>query len=192
MPVLTTPIGVLLTLQLAAAPPAPPPPPTASPDPTPSSEGASSDLAAEAPVPDWVPEGGSSAHKTDVDPHEVNRKVRNAARTTIAGGGIALVGIAVGVSGLLMYMIPKQQLTKLTDDTGHYKPGDAKRQSAIATMQAAPYVGYAGVGLVAVGILTAVIAGARFKKLRENKRTSMAFGPMHMFKGGGLSAEVRF
>jgi hypothetical protein len=91
-----------------------------------------------------------------------------------------------------MYMIPKQQLAKLTDESGHYKPGDAKRQSAIATMQAAPYVGYAGVGLVAVGILTAAIAGARFKKLREQKRTSVAFGPMHLFKGGGLSAEVRF
>src|SRR5688572_26838140 len=123
MPVLTTPIGVLLTLQLAAAPPAPPPPPTASPDPTPSSEGASSDLAAEAPVPDWVPEGGSSANETEVDPHEMNRKVRRAARTTIAGGGIVLVGVAGGIAGLLMYSIPKKQLAKLTDDTGHYKPG---------------------------------------------------------------------
>lgn len=190
MPALTTSLGVLLSLQLAA-PPAPPPPP-AGPEPTPANLAASSDLAAEAPVPDWVPEGGSSAHKTEVDPHEVNRKVRNAGRTTIAGGAIALVGIAAGVSGLLMFMIPKKQLAKLTDESGHYEPGDAKRQSAIATMQVAPYVAYAGAGLAVVGILTAVIAGARFKKLRENKRTSMAFGPMNLFKGGGLSAEVRF
>ncbi len=175
MPVLTTPLGVLLSL-LLAAPSAPP----------------SSDLAAEAPVPDWVPEGGSAAHQAGKDPREVNRKVRNAARTTIAGGGIAIVGLAAGIAGITMFMVSKQQLEKAKDDNGNYVAGDPKRQRAITSMQVAPYVGYAGAGLVVVGVITALIAGRRFKKLREDKRTSVAVGPMPMWRGGGLSAEVRF
>ncbi len=190
MPVLTTPLGVLLSLQLAA-PPAPPPPP-ASPEPTPASEGSTSDLAAEAPMPDWQPEGGAKAHKSDEDPTEVNRKVRNAARTTIAGSAIAMVGVAAGVAGLVMFYVPKQQLGKMQDDHGNLPPGDPKRQTAIATLRAAPIVGYAGAGLFLAGVITAAVAGARFKKLREEKRTSVAVVPMPMWKGGGLAAEVRF
>ena len=119
MPVFTTPFGLLLALQLATAPPAPAPP---EPSPEGSGAGASSELAAEAPVPAWVPEGGSAAHKSGEDPTEVNRKVRNAARTTIAGGAIALFGVAAGIGGLVMYTIPKKQLGKLRDDNNGNLP----------------------------------------------------------------------
>lgn len=191
MSVLTTPMGVLLSLQLAA-PPAPPPPPAAGSEPAPASQGGSDDLAAEAPMPDWQPEGGEKAHATEKDPREVNRKLRNAARTTIAGGAIALVGVAAGVTGLVLYIVPKQQIEKTRDDSGNLPPGDAKRQTNIAAMRAAPIVGYVGAGVFLAGVITAAVAGARFKKLREERRTSVAVVPMPMWKGGGLAAEVRF
>jgi len=192
MPVLTTPVGLLLSLQLAAAPPAPPPP-APGPTPAPAGEGAVSDLAAEAPMPAWEPEGGSSAHKSTEDITVVNKKIRNAARGTIAGGAVAIFGIAAGAAGMVMFYVPRKQLGDLRDkNDGMLPPDDPKRQRAITTMRVAPIVAYTGLGIFVTGVVTALIAGRRFKKLREEKRTSVAFSPVPMYRGAGFNAEVRF
>lgn len=187
----TTPLGVLLSLQLAA-PPAPPP----APDPAPASTdapAADADLAAEAPVSAWVPEGGAQAHRSDADPGKANKRLRNTARTSIAGGAIALLGVGMGAAGLAMYMVPRKQLAKLrTQNDGVLPPDDAKRQRAITLSRVGPALGYAGMGVMVTGILIATIAGARFKKLRADKRTTVAFHPMQLRRGGGIGMEVRF
>jgi hypothetical protein len=192
MPVLTIPVGLLLSLQLAVAPPAPPPPaPGTTPDA--SAPAAGSDLAAEAPVPAWVPEGGSAAHKSTEDITVTNKKMRNAARTTIAGGAIAILGVAAGAAGMVMFYVPRKQLGDLRDkNDGMLPPDDPKRQRAITTMRVAPYVAYTGVGIFVTGVVTALIAGRRFKKLREDKRTSVAFAPSPMYRGAAFNLEVRF
>jgi hypothetical protein len=59
-------------------------------------------------------------------------------------------------------------------------------------MRVAPYVAFSGIGIFVVGTVTAAIAGRRFKKLREDRRTTVAFSPMPVWRGTGLSAEVRF
>ena len=59
-------------------------------------------------------------------------------------------------------------------------------------LRVAPIIAYTGIGIFVAGTLTAVIAGRRFKRLREDKRTSVAFVPMPMYRGGGFQAEVRF
>jgi hypothetical protein len=192
MPVLTIPVGLLLSLQLAVAPPAPPPP-APGPSPDGSAPAGSSDLAAEAPVPAWVPEGGSAAHKSTEDITVTNKKIRTASRTTIAGGAIALFGVAAGISGMVMFYVPRKQLGDLRDkNDGMLPPDDPKRQRAILAMRLAPYIAYTGVGIFVAGALTAAIAGRRFKKLREDKRTSVAFAPAPMYRGAALNLEVRF
>jgi hypothetical protein len=192
MPALTPSFGLLLSLQLAAAPPAPPPPPPVT-APEPAGAAPSNDLAAEAPMPAWTPEGGTSAHKADVDITVVNKKMRNAARTTIAGGAVALFGVAAGAAGLVMFYVPRKQLGDLkSKNDGVLPPDDPKRQRAIMTMRVAPIIAYTGVGIFVTGALMAVIAGRRFKKLREDKRTSVAFTPVPMYGGAGFHAEVRF
>jgi hypothetical protein len=196
MPV-TTPLGLLLSLQLAVAPPAPPPPPpTPSAPPaetTPSVEpAAASDLAAEAPVGEWTPEGGASAHKSTEDPHVVNKKIRRAAKTTIAGGSIAILGVAAALTGGIMYAVSSSQFKKLQDDDDGLMPGDPKRQRNLMMLRVSPPVIYAGAGLALVGVITAIVAGRRFKRLREDKRTTVAFTPVPMLRGGGMAAEVRF
>lgn len=174
MTVLTTPFGMLLSLQLAASP-APP------------------ELAAEAPVPPWVPEGGVAAHGSSDDARAQNHKIRNAARATIAGGSLAIFGVVTALTGLVLYTVPKKQLGKLqSDHDGNLPPNDPKRQQAITMMRVAPWVAFSGIGIFVVGTVTAAIAGRRFKKLREDRRTTFAFSPMPVWRGTGLSAEVRF
>jgi len=153
----------------------------------------STDLAAEAPVPTWTPEGEGAAHRSAEDPRKANKKLRNAARTTIAGGAITVLGLGMAIGGASTLMIPKKQLAKLEQENGGVlPPDDPKRQRAIVLSRVLPAITYAGAGLAVAGALMAVIAGRRFKRLREDKRTSVAFGPMPMYRGGGVSAEVRF
>jgi hypothetical protein len=191
MPATTTSIGVLLSLQLAASPPPPPPPPTPAPASAPAAGG--SDLAAEAPVPAWTPEGGSAAHKSTDDTKTVNKKIRNAARTTIAGGSLGILGLVAGISGTFVYAFPRKKLGELkSENGGTLPPDDPKRQRAITMVRVGPYIAYAGAGVFVLGTIMAVVAGRRFKKLREDKRTSVAFEPMPMRRGFGLGMGVRF
>jgi hypothetical protein len=140
-----------------------------------------------------MPEGGTSAHKSSEDISVVNKKMRNAARTTIAGGAVALFGAAAGISGMVMFYVPRKQLADLkSKNDGTLPPDDPKRQRAIMTMRVAPIIAYTGVGILVTGALMAVIAGRRFKRLREDKRTSLAFSPVPMYRGAGFNAEVRF
>ena len=186
-------VGPLVAAQLALAPPAPLPmgvlasePPSAVTDEA---------LAAQAPEPAWVDEGGAAAH-AGADPREQSRAIRRAARTTIAGGAVALLGFAGLMSVTALYVLPQRTLSKLREDNdGSLPPGDPKRQRAIAASEAAPFVLGASAGLVLVGTLVAFVAGRRFKRLREEKRTStVAFapGPAGLGFGVGLGAQVRF
>ena len=144
-------------------------------------------------MPPWVPEGGDAATRSSDDPGELNRKLRRAARTTIAGGSIAVVGGVAGLGGLVMYSLARQRLKKLEQQNGgNLPPGDPKRQHAITLSQVGPALGYAGVGVFVVGAIVATVAGRRFKALREQRRTSVAMSPMLLWHGAGLSAGVRF
>jgi hypothetical protein len=72
-------------------------------------------------------------------------------------------------------------------------PGDAKRQRAITMSRVSPAVLGASAGLFVVGAAMAVIAGRKFKRLREERRTStVAFAPVPTRDGFALAAEVRF
>lgn len=193
MPMLpaTLPGALLLALPLAAQPPAPPPPP---PVPTASAAPADTDLAAEAPVPEWRFEGGASEAGPARD-DSVDRKIRRSARTSIAGGSIAILGIASVIAGGVMVGIkPRAKIQKLEGDNGGPLPDDDPEKKRLENVaQAGPITLYAGLGMVAVGAVVAVIAGRRLKKLRDSKRkTAVAFAPAPMWGGAALTAEVRF
>jgi hypothetical protein len=186
-------VGPLVAAQLALAPPAPLPlGALANETPTSVTDEA---LAAQAPEPAWVDEGGAAAHAGG-DPREQRRAIRRAARTTIAGGAVALIGFAGCMSVTPLYVLPRRTLTKLREENdGNLPPGDPKRQRAIVASEAAPFVLGASAGLVLAGTLVAFFAGRRFKRLREEKRTStVAFapGPAGLGFGVGLGAQVRF
>jgi hypothetical protein len=71
-------------------------------------------------------------------------------------------------------------------------PGNEKRQQAISAAQASPILLGVGAGVFVVGAVMAGVAGRRFKKLREEKRTTVAFAPLPLRTGGGFAMEVRF
>ena len=191
MPILqaTLPGAVLLALPLAA-PPAPPPPPVPM---AVSTSPASADLAAEAPVPEWRFEGGASTpapKDTTLDD-----KIRRSARTSIAGGSIAILGIAGMIAGGVMVGInPRARIRKLEQENGGPLPDDDPKKQRLERVQKASLpVLYTGVGLFAAGAAVALIAGRRLKKLRDTKRRSaVAFAPVPMWGGAALTAEVRF
>ncbi len=189
-------VGPLVAAQLALAPPAPLPMPAVAFASGSPSAVVDESLAAQAPEPAWVDEGGAAAHAAGDDPRAKNRAMRRAARTTIAGGALALVGFVGCMSVTPLYLLPPRTLTKLREENdGSLPPGDPKRQRAIAASEAAPFVLGASAGLVLVGTIVAFVAGRRFKRLREEKRTStVAFapGPVGLGLGVGLGAQVRF
>lgn len=190
----TAVVGPLVAAQLALAPPAPLPLGAVAIEPPPAVLDEA--LAAQAPQPAWVDEGGTAAHATGDDPREKNRAMRRAARTTIAGGAVALVGLVGCMSVTPLYVLPPRTLTKLREENdGSLPPGDPKRQRAIAASEAAPFVLGASAGLVLVGTIVAFVAGRRFNRMREEKRTStvaLAPGPAGLGIGVGLGAKVRF
>ena len=189
MPPLTSTVVLLVALQLAAVPPVP----AAATALAPEAYSGASELAAEAPMPEWKPEGGNAAHKSDVDPHVVNKKIRKARNVTLAGGTIALLGLATLAAGAITYYVPASQLSKLKEDnSGVLPPGNEKRQQAISAAQASPILLGVGAGVFVVGAVMAGVAGSRFKKLREEKRTTVAFAPLPLRTGGGFAVEVRF
>jgi hypothetical protein len=189
MPALTPTVTLLVTLQLAAVPPVPAAATSFAAEAYPGAN----ELAAEAPVPAWQPEGGSSAHRSDADPQILNKKIRKARTTALVGGSLGVLGLATAVGGLVLFTLPRSKLEKLkTDNGGALPPGDEKRQRAIDMARISPILIGVGAGVFLVGAVMAGVAGRRFKKLREEKRTTVAFAPMPMRLGGGMAVEVRF
>ncbi|HWB81590.1 MAG TPA: hypothetical protein VG755_41800 [Nannocystaceae bacterium] len=177
MPVLPPTIAVVLSLGLAA----------------PEAYPGAAELAAEAPLPEWKPEGGTAAHKGEGDIHEVNKKIKRAAHTTIAGGAIAVLGLSSLIGGFVVYSLPRNKLKKLeSDNGGALPPGDESRQRAITMARVSPIVMGVGAGVLVIGAVMAGVGAKRFKKLREEKRTTVAFAPMPARRGGGFMLEVRF
>lgn len=169
-----------LALLLAVAPPAPPDTPA-------------SDLAAEAPQLDWVPEGGDEASSSEADPRLEQRKIRRAAITSVAGGAIAIIGVAGLIGGGLMLYMPKAKLAKLeSENGGTLPPGNEARQRAITTWEAAPIVLGIGAGIAVVGAVMAGVGAAKVRKLREKRRKTVAFAPGFFDGGIGLAAQGRF
>lgn len=185
---LPVPLAFTLCLSLAAGPPVPPEPTPVTNDPV------AARLADQAPQPAWVAEGGASAHSAGVDPLDARRKMRRAARTTVAGGALAVLGITAGIAGVLTLSLPKQKLDKLAEENGGSLPTDnAERQRAVALSQASPALIGAGLGVFLVGAIMGGIAGKRFKKMHEEQRTStVAFAPVGMRRGAGFAMGVRF
>lgn len=186
---LPVPIALMLSLSLAAAPPAPEA--TSAPAP---SDPVAARLAEEAPKPAWVAEGGSAAHAKTTDVVDARKKMRRAARTTIAGGALAVLGLTAGIAGVFTLSMPKKTLDKLEADNGGSLPtDDPKRQRAVTLAQVSPALIGAGAGLLVVGAIMAGVAGKRFKRMHEEQRTStVAFAPVGMRRGAGFAMGVRF
>ncbi len=150
-------------------------------------------LAAQAPVPAWLPEGGADAHTSDVDPREATRKIRRTAVTGLSGGILGLLGLVGLMGGYVMILQPNNKLKKLKEQHGGVLPtDDPGRQRAIMTAKAAPYMLGASAAMVLVGATMTLISARRLKKLREERRTQVAFGAMPAWGGASFSAEVRF
>ncbi len=181
---------LLAALPLAAPNPPPPPPPA------PAADAASSELAAEAPRPSWTYEGGAANPMSAADRDVVATKIRRSAVTSIVGGSVAVLGLSATLAaGLMLGVVkPKDQLKKLELDNGGPLPDDdPKKQRLEAIATTGPIVLLAGVGGLAAGALTAVIASRRLKKLRNDKRRStVALAPAPLLGGGSLQLKVRF
>jgi hypothetical protein len=178
VPLIATSSSLLLALQLLAPPPPPPSP--------------GDDLAAEAPEMDWVPEGGADATTGDTDPRVKQRKIRRAAITSVTGGAIVIVGAAGIIAGSMMIYLPRAKLEKQRSESGSLPPGDEARQRAIATWQAGPIVLGVGAGLAVVGVVMTAIGATKVRRLREERRKTVAFSPSFVPGGVGLSAQGRF
>ena len=60
------------------------------------------------------------------------------------------------------------------------------------TAKAAPYVLGVSAAMAVVGATMTFVATRRLKKLREERRTQVAFGAMPTWGGASFSAQVRF
>jgi energy-converting hydrogenase Eha subunit A len=156
--------------------------------------GGDAELAAEAPVPEWTYEGGGTGRRTGGDPRAMNKKIRRAGATTIAGASLAIAGGVTAIAGgVLGYLGSPGRLKQLKEDNDYVLPvDDPKRQQIIANARMATFVLASGVSVLVVGVITAAVARSRLKKLREQRRTSMAFGAAPTRGGAALHWEVRF
>ncbi|WAS89962.1 hypothetical protein [Nannocystis punicea] len=156
--------------------------------------GGDAELTAEAPVPEWNHEGGGRGGAGGTDPRAVNKKIRRAGATTIAGASLAIAGGATAIAGgVLFYFGSPERLKELKQDNDYTLPvDDPKRQQIIRNAHATTFVLAAGIGVLVAGVVTAAVARSRLKKLREQRRTSMAFAPAPLRGGAGLHLEVRF
>jgi hypothetical protein len=169
-----------LTTVLLGPPVPPPPPVSAAPNPPPAATTTAPstvaadaspsvlhpDLAAQAPQPEWTFEGGVAAPT----PHDdtLDKKIRRSAIGVITGGSIALVGMAGTAAGGGMFASPK---------TSGY----------------APYVLYPSIGLAGTGVIVALVARMRLKRLREQRRGSaVAFGMAPTPGGFSAAFTLRF
>ena len=157
------------------------------------------DLAAQVPKLEWVyeGEGQSSGDKgnggVEVDPREMNRKIRRAGKVTLAGGGIAIGGLLVTLTGLgLRFAGSAKRLEKIKEN-GVLPVDNDKRQRILSMGYASPIVMFTGIGILAAGVITAAVARVRLKKLRERRRTSIiAVTPTTYGQGAELHWELRF
>ncbi len=155
------------------------------------------DLAAQVPE-NWVREGGGTGKPEGPveDPRVLNRKIRKMGRVTLAGGGIALFGAVITLTGagLLLGFRPAKGLEKLAKDNNGYVPVDNdKRHQLISVARYVPIVVYVGAGVIAAGLATAITARLRIKKLRERRRTSaLAVVPSLYGQGAEVHWQVRF
>lgn len=153
------------------------------------------DLAAQAPQPEWVREGYGTGAGVEQDPRLLNRKIRRAGRVTLAGGGIAVLGGVIAITGVvLIYAVnPAKRLNKLSEEFGGSLPiNSSKRQRLITMGRAAPLVAFTGLGVLVAGVIVAAVARIRLKKLREQRRTSIAFVPTTYGQGAELHWEIKF
>lgn len=153
------------------------------------------DLAAQAPQPEWVREGYGTGAGIEQDPRLLNRKIRRAGRVTLAGGGVAVLGGVIAITGaVLIYAVnPSRRLDKLSEQFGGALPINSnKRQRLISMGRAAPIVAFTGIGVMVAGIVVAAVARLRLKKLREQRRTSIAFVPTTYGQGAELHWEIKF
>ena len=156
------------------------------------------ELAAEAPQPSWNYEGGGGGGVSEGDPRLLNRKIRTAGKVTLAGGGIAVLGGLVAISGVVMlYAVrPQSRLASYKSDNGGALPvDDDKRHRLIGLARTAPLLAFTGLGVFVGGAIIAAIGRIRFKKLREKRRTqTVAFAPAPAALGRGLELhlEVKF
>jgi len=156
------------------------------------------ELAAEAPQPSWNYEGGGGGGVSEGDPRLLNRKIRTAGKVTLAGGGIAVLGGLVAISGVvILYAVrPQSRLSSYKSDNGGALPiDDAKRHRLITMSRTAPLLAFTGLGVFVGGAIIAAIGRIRFKKLREKRRTqTVAFAPAPAALGRGLELhlEVKF
>ncbi len=157
------------------------------------------ELADDLPEREWVREGGSTgdaAPSTSKDPRMLNRKIRRAGKITLVGGAIAVLGGITAISGAtLMYLwSPRLRLERLADKNDGLLPAnDARRHRAIQSAHIAPIVTYAGLGVLAGGVITAAVFRHRVKKLRKQRKASTALLSPTFFPGGAaLQWKVRF
>lgn len=156
--------------------------------------GEDAELAAEAPVPAWSYEGGGRGGAGGTDPRAMNKRIRRAGATTIAGASLAIAGGATAIAGgVLAFFGSPEQLKQLKKDNDYTLPvDDPKRQQIIRNAQTSTIVLAAGIGVLVAGVVTTLVARSRLKKLREARRTSTAFAPAPLRGGAGLHLEVRF
>jgi hypothetical protein len=157
--------------------------------------GGDPELAAEAPTPEWTYEGGGAGGKGGgVDPHVLNKKIRRAGRVTIAGGSIAIAGGITMIAGAVsFYFGNEERLKTLREKNGYHLPvDDPQRHRIIAAAEMTPLILGVGAAVLVTGIVTAAVAHTRLRKLREQRRTSLAFGVAPRRGGGSLHLEVRF
>ena len=124
------------------------------------------DLADAAPVPDWAFEGAPAQARGEYD-DTLDKKVRRAAVTTVAGGSVALLGVVGAITGGVLFATPR-------------------------TTHAAPLVMYASAGVAGTGIVVALLGRRRLARLREQRRTQLAFGVMPMRTSVHAQLAVRF
>lgn len=155
--------------------------------------GEDAELAAEAPVPAWNHEGGGRGG-AGTDPRAMNKRIRRAGATTIAGASLAIAGGATAIAGgALAFFGAPDRLKELKKDNNYTLPvDDPKRQQIIRNAQMSTVVLAAGIGVLVAGVVTTLVARSRLKKLREQRRTSTAFAPAPLRGGAGLHLEVRF
>lgn len=154
------------------------------------------DLAADVPEGDWLREGGGTGDATpSQDPHVLNRKIRRAGKLTLVGGAIAVVGAATAIGGASLIYIwnPSRRLHNLAEKNDGLLPtNDAKRHRAIQSVNTGPFITYAGLGILAGGVITATVFRFRLKKLRAQRKASASLSPTFFRGGAALQWRVQF
>ena len=126
----------------------------------------------------------------------LNRRIRRAGAITLVGGAFAVIGGVTAISGatLLFVWTPRVRLERLADKNDGILPtNDPQRHRILQTARTTPYVIYAGLGVLAAGVITAAVFRHRVKKLRNQRKSgATALTPAFFPGGAALQWEVRF